>query len=375
MRLPCRSEWIDSSVLFLEFHILFAGHQPVIDPRESNGLQQRIAQRSAPILLILSDGCFLLRSGAQEDVVQSISILDSEDMRQDGVIEDVLSHVRRLHEGSDAVRMNMLCRTNARQHQQRRHLKHAARHDHFVPRLECHFPVNVDHRHAGCNRAVEVDLLGLRVGQDVDVRFAFDEDPTRRPYSFVYRIDAFEQPVDFAFVDVVGQLLPFTEPRLLQSLPETGQLRQEVANGDIEGPLFADVVKVRGGDIVVVVVCGWLDEEVSYITSKIHPSIHRHTYLAEIALAVSPVPGLTPVLLPIVVRGLAASHSGMIMGAAATTEHFASGVGLFDSLVIRAIDQRRLKCPVVRTAAQFKRTSGSGDFRHIFRVAKGTSVS
>lgn len=100
-------------------------------------------------------------------------------------------------------------------------------------------------------------------------------------------------------------------------------------------------------------------------------SIHRViTYLTEVLFAMSVVPRLTSEFHPVIVRGLAAPHPGMIMSTATPAQDFPSRIGHFNPRIVGKVDHGRLVLPIIVASAKLERSAWGADFGDMFRIAK-----
>lgn len=93
MRLTRWSEGINTPVLQFVISVLLASHQAVVDPWKSDHFEQGAAQGTRVVPLILSDGRLIHRTGAEHLTIQTVSILDPEDVGQNRMIEQVLTNM------------------------------------------------------------------------------------------------------------------------------------------------------------------------------------------------------------------------------------------------------------------------------------------
>jgi hypothetical protein len=60
------------------------------------------------------------------------------------------------------------------------------------------------------------------------------------------------------FIDIVRQLLAFTDPSLSQALSERLQLRNEVVNGNVKRSFATDLRKGRAVLVAIIMIVRWL---------------------------------------------------------------------------------------------------------------------
>jgi hypothetical protein len=118
MRLSTWAKRINISILLLVCHVLFALFKILVNTREANKLKQSTAQRAALVLSVRRNGTVMLRSSAKKVVVKSQAILQSEDMSQDRMIEEVLTDMFGLDNRRDTVSRELFLGANSRKHQQ-----------------------------------------------------------------------------------------------------------------------------------------------------------------------------------------------------------------------------------------------------------------
>lgn len=94
----------------------------------------------------------------------------------------------------------------------------------------------------------------------------------------------------------------------------------------------------------------------------------RNTDLVKVLPARVPSPFITTVVCPLVEGGPASPDPSVVVQAATATKDFATGIGLFDPSVFRAIDHGCFVGPVPRAAAQLEGTSRSRDGFIVFWI-------
>jgi hypothetical protein len=116
MRLSTRAERINTSILLLICDIFLALLEILINPREANKFKQSTAHRTSLVLSIGRNCAVMLRTGAEEVVIESQSILQSENMGQDRVIEEILADMLGFDNGLDSMSSEFFLWADSRKH-------------------------------------------------------------------------------------------------------------------------------------------------------------------------------------------------------------------------------------------------------------------
>lgn len=92
--------------------------------------------------------------------------------------------------------------------------------------------------------------------------------------------------------------------------------------------------------------------------------------LSKKSFGILPIPELAVEFRPAIVCALTSPHPGKVVERATTTkEFFFSHVGLFDLLIVRALNHGSLVALVIFAVAELKGTSWRCDHRFISRIA------
>uniref|UniRef100_A0A1Y1MQI0 Uncharacterized protein n=1 Tax=Photinus pyralis TaxID=7054 RepID=A0A1Y1MQI0_PHOPY len=103
VRLPSRPKGVEASVGSLCLAVAFILVKSLINTREANEFQQPRANGASLVTLIRGHGLVIKRSLSENIIIETITILNPEDKRNDGVVEKVLANVRGVDLGGDAV--------------------------------------------------------------------------------------------------------------------------------------------------------------------------------------------------------------------------------------------------------------------------------
>lgn len=118
MRLPSGAKRVNTTVLLEILNVFLLLFETLVDSGQPNQLEQATAQGPSSITTVRSDGTVLFGTRAEEVVIETIAILELEYVREDWVIQQVLSDVRRVHHGLNTERRELFRGTNAGKHQQ-----------------------------------------------------------------------------------------------------------------------------------------------------------------------------------------------------------------------------------------------------------------
>lgn len=350
VRLAGGTKGVNSAVLGFVLAVLFGLLEPFISTRESNELQETAAVDASLVLLIGCDCAVLLWPSSQQVTVETVAILDLEYMRQDGMVEQVLTNVLRVNEELDAMRLEISLATNTRQHEQLGTFIGTLRHDYLVLRSEgIVLPIRTDDSDTNCFVAFELENLGSCGGHNSDVLLPFHKDGGVRSLALVDGVDALEEPLLSAGVDIGSQFATFADPCCLKSVSERLHLGDHIRMCDMQRPsLVADLGEFCGVQVVIVMVSG---------------------RLVKIVLRILPIPFFGCILGPIVDRCSTASNPGIVVLGAGSTQDLASWVGLLYPSVVRTVDHGGLVLPVPLAAAKLESTSGSVDLWNLSSFA------
>lgn len=259
VRLPSRTEWINATVLLKIIDVLLLLLETLIDSRQPNQFEQATAQRTRSVTTVRSDGTVFLSTRPEEVVVEAIAILELKYVREDGMIQQVLSDVRRVHHGLDTERRELLRGANSGKHQKLGGFVDTRRHDDFVLGTQRKV-VAIGRDDLNTNNLIALHDQTLRVGlrQDGNVFFALEEDPAGRPDALVDRTDCGSQAVHLTVVDFVVQLLALADPGFLQGVAERSGLRDQLYGRDVEWTVGADVLQILWELLVVIMEGGRL---------------------------------------------------------------------------------------------------------------------
>ena len=172
MRLACRTQRVIAPppALLSPFRTSL---QPILDVRKSGYLEKSATEWSGTVLFMLCQDLVVLISGAQEPV-QRKTLFNPDNMWKDGVVDQVLAHVKGIHQAGDAVVKQVLFRTDAGKLQELGGSEDALGDDDFVSSRVGFLPLRPFNLDASGNAIFNNDLPGVPASFDGHVWFAMD---------------------------------------------------------------------------------------------------------------------------------------------------------------------------------------------------------
>lgn len=131
VRLAARSEGVDVAVLLLVLDVFLAAVQVFVNTWETDEFEETAAQGPGLVFLVGLDGGRLHGTRAQDVVVETVAVLEMEDVGQDGVVEEVLPDVGGFNDWIDTVPCELFRWANTREQQQLGRLEDTGRDDDF----------------------------------------------------------------------------------------------------------------------------------------------------------------------------------------------------------------------------------------------------
>lgn len=258
VRLASRSEGIKASVDFLGLLVCGVLLESLINTREADEFKQTTAQWAGLVASVGSDGTLLSGTSTEEVVVQSVTILETENEGYDGVIKQVLSNMRTVEDERDAVLLELSGRANTREHEKLGGLEDTLGDNDFVlggkGDLLTSDRVDHDNTSASLGGGVDDEVLGLDGREDGDVGLALEEQETSLTGSLIDGITTVSQTSHGTGVDIFGKGVSFAGPTLDKCITEGLHLRNELGVGDVDGTASSNLGELSWVELVIVVI-------------------------------------------------------------------------------------------------------------------------
>lgn len=344
MRLAARAEGVKTAIRGLCLAVVVVLIQAVVDAGESDQFEQARCRRTGLVTAVGGHGCVVGGSGAEKVVVECDSVFEAQRKGYNGVVEQVLSDMRRVNQGSDSVLEKFPCWANPAEHQELGRLEHALGKDNLSSGEEvevsaCRTMDDLDTDASMC-RGVNDETLGLGRRQDRHIGLVGQVEVASLAFALVDRVHAVSQTMHLTREDILGQGFIAINPGLGQSISEGLQLGDKFSVRDLDRTAGADLPQSGRVEVPVIVV---------------------GRTLPQIVHAVVPRPSRAAVFLPVVECRRRPGNPGKVVGAGTAAENFATGIGLLDSFIVVALDHGGLVGPVMLATAQAERLGWSRD--------------
>lgn len=351
VRLASGSEGVQATVGSLGLAVLRVLLEALVNTGETNKLEQTGADSTSLVLGVGLDGDLVLRTGAEDVVVQTVSVLDLEDERNDGVVQEMLSNVRRLEDLGDVVLGQLSGGTDTAQQEELGGLEDTLGKDNFAGGVDTDLSVvsladNSDTL-ADAGLGVDDQTLGVNAVEDGDVGLVLQVEVASLALTTVDGVNTVSETLHLTRVDVLGQRLALGNPSLSKGVTERSHLGNQVGVGDVDGTASSDLLQIGRVELLVIVV---------------------GSALAEVVDTVIPVPLGATEFLPVVKGRLGTGNPSEVVGTGTSTKHLSTGVGLLNSLVVVALDHSRLVGPVMLATTEVEGLGRGGDLLELVRV-------